>query len=338
MKILNTLILFLFSVLAIGQPSDALTAAQIVDSSLSFCGGEKQIAQIHSSTITYLLIQPDKSTAIITEKRKTGNKYVQSILSMTHVPQTTYFDSKKLTSVNGSSLIQVDDLQMMEEIKLKTYAQIQFGYKMLGYQLSRLADKKFQNFDCYVITAKSSTGYTTMNFFDKTNFRLLMVAYPNGNKSLMIDYTIKDSVLFNSYIINTFANSDNQQALQLQQIELNANISDLWFTCPYTDQVYTPVHIKTGAFESTNGDKVVFTRTEQSQDYYNEQGKVILRRFLKWTTHDTYGLVDEKAIRDTNTSAESEILVRIISWDDNEYVCHWIAGEYTDTQDYKVRK
>lgn len=338
MKTFYIIFLLLISVNALGQPTDELTAEQIMDSSIEFCGGKKRISEIESSSINYLLIQPDKSTAIISEKSSAGKKYVQSILSMTHVPQTTFFDGKKLTRVNGSSVMEVEDIESIEELKLKIYNQIQYGYKMLGYELIRLPDKKFQHFDSYVVNAKAGNGYTTMNFFDKTNFRLLMVIYPNGNKSLMVDYFFKDSVLFNSHIINTFTNSDDQQVLKLKNVNLNTEISDLWFNCPYTDTVYIPQHIKTGEFESINGDRTVFTRTDKWQDYYDTQGKPILSRFLKWANNDTYGLIDEKEIKDSHNSPESQILVRIISWDDNGYVCHWIAGKYTDTQDYKIKE
>ncbi|MFD2515437.1 hypothetical protein ACFSRY_16310 [Pontibacter locisalis] len=338
MKTLKTLFLLLISTVAIGQTRDDLTAKHILDSSIIFSGGEERISKIESSSINYLLIQPDESTAIITEKRKIGQKYVQSILSMKHVPQTTFFDGTMVTRVDGSSITQIKDLDVMEEVKLRTYNQIQYGYKALNYELTRLPDKKFNNFDCYVVSAKADNGYTTMNFFDKTNFRLLMVVYPNGNKSLMIDYMFKDSILFNSHIVNTFADSDEKQVLRLQHADLNVDISDLWFNCPYKDKVYTPPHIKSGEFESTNGDKTVFTRTEKSQDYKDDQGKLIMRRFLKWTNNDTYGLIDEKAIKNNDSSPESLILVRIISWDDKEYVCHWIAGKYTDTQDYKIKE
>jgi hypothetical protein len=63
-----------------------------------------------------------------------------------------------------------------------------------------------------------------------------------------------------------------------------------------------------------------------------------MRRFLHWASNDTYGLIDEKAIQKNDTSPESEILVRIISWNEEGYVCQWIAGKYTDTQDYRLKR
>jgi hypothetical protein len=338
MKIVKTITLLLISVVAIGQKTEILSAKQIVDSSVVFCGGEQGIDEIKSSSMNYLLIQPDKSTAIITEKRKTGQKYVQSVLSMQHTPQTTFFDGNILSRVDATSVTKVKTLESMEEVKLRTFNQIQYAYKVLDYELTRLADKKFNNFDCYVISAKAANGYSTINFFDKTNYRLLMVAYPNGNKSLMIEYIYKDGVLFNSVIINTFTESKEKQVLKLQHVHLNVKISDLWFKCPYSDKVYIPPHITTGEFESTNGVKSVFVRTEKAQDYIDEKGNITSKRLLKWNSEDSYGLIDDKAIKNKDTSPESQILVRIISWDDDEYVCHWISDKYTDTQDYKIKE
>ena len=96
----NLFILFLFiHISSFSQTDNALTAEEILNKSIAFCGGEKRITQTKSTDLNYLLIQPDKSTAIVNEKRKTGQKYVQSILSLQHVSQTTFFDNKKLTSL-----------------------------------------------------------------------------------------------------------------------------------------------------------------------------------------------------------------------------------------------
>lgn len=329
------LIFVLISPSALGQTTPDISAIQILDNSIKFCGGEKRIAAIQSTSLTYLLTQSDQSVAIIEEKRKSGQKYVQSVLSKTHIPQTTFFDGVKMSVVNGSSVNHIDNLETIDEIRLKTYNLIQYGYKKLGYKLTRLQDKKFRNFDCYVVDAEAGNGYITTNFFDKTNNRLLMVVYPNGNKSIMIDYILKDSVLFNSHVVNTFAGSDQVQDLSLQDAEVNVRINDLWFKCPYQDSVVTPASIKIGTFASTIGTKTFFARNDISQDYFDEQAKLIQRRFLKWTSEDTFVLYEEMARRNSDPAAEPEIMVRIISWDEDEYVCHWIGGKYTDTQDYK---
>lgn len=331
-------ILFLLPILSRGQNQEELTASQIVDSSLNFCGGELRISKIESSSINYILIQPDQTTATINEKLMAGQKYVQSVLSKTHSPQTTFFNGEKISRVNGDSITHVIDLQSKKEILLRTYNQIQYGYKQLNYQLDRLPDQKFKSFDCFVVRAIGDNGYTTMNFFDKTNFRLLMVVYPNGNKSLMIDYVFKDGILFNSQILNTFPNSDERQTLILKHVDLNPAISDIWFNCPYTDAIVIPDYIKNGKFVSTNGEDTRFTRTEISMDYEDEKGNPVLRRFVAWgiVSPDSFGLIDEKALKDNDKSSKSQIIVRVVSWDNNGYVCQWITDSQTNTQDYKL--
>lgn len=328
---------FLLQFCTYGQDQDSLTADDILNRSIVFCGGEKRLAAIKTSNLNYLLIQADESMAIINEKRRVGKKYTQSILSMKHTPQTTFFDTKKLIAVIGDTIIKLNNVQSMEEMKLKTYNQIQYGYKELKCKLTRLPDKKFQNFDCYVVEAKAKNGYTIMNFFDKTNFRLLMVVYPNGNKSLMIKYSYQDSVMFNSEIVNTFAGSEARQTLILQHVELNIPISNMWFKCPYKDKLVIPPHIKRGEFVSTTGPKINFVRTESSQDYKNAQGKLEGKRLLKWTGPDTFLLLDDKA-PSKDVPPEPEILVRIVSWNKKGYVCQWLTGKYMDTQDYKIKK
>jgi hypothetical protein len=191
-----------------------------------------------------------------------------------------------------------------------------------------------------VVNARANNGYTTVNFFDKTNFRLLMVAYPNENKSLMIDYVFKDNILFNSHIVNTFQNSDETQTLKLITIDINPTISNTWFNCPYSDKVEIPQFIKTGKFLSVNGDETRFSRTDISMDYTDVSGNIILRRFLAWdiVSPDTFSLIDEKDLKENDKSSKSQILVRVVSWDKNGYVCQWITDTRTDTQDYKSVK
>jgi hypothetical protein len=335
-KIIIGFVLLAGRVLA--QGADDLTAEKIVDRSIEFCGGEGRIGGVKTASVNYMLVQPDESTAVICEKVRSGQKYVQSVLSKTHVPQTTFFDGTTLTRVNGSSLTRITEIEKTEEVRLKLYKQVQYGYKAFGYKLTRLPDKKFQNFDCYVVDASAPGGYTTTNFFDKTNYRLLMIVYPNGNKSLMIEYVLKDSVLFNSRIVNTFPGSDQSQELILQDVTLNTDIPDIWFNCPYKTDVILPAHIRTGAFESTTNVKTMFTRDEKSQQYYDEDGKLVSRGALKWANNDTFGLIDEKLIQNGEASSESGVLVRILSWDDAGYVCHWIAGNYFDTDHYKISR
>jgi len=331
MKTFNTVALLLYSIITLGQNSDKLTAKQILDSSIEFCGGEKRIAEIELTSISYLLTLPDKTTEIIHEKRKVGHKFFQSSLSKKNVPKTTFYDGKNLSKIIGSSVKHVEDLGEIEEIKLKTYNQIQYGYKKLNYKLTRLPDGKLQNFDCYVIKANTNNEYSIINYFNKTDFRLLMVVYPNGNKSVMAEYILKEGVLYNSNIVNIFPNTNDKHILKLQKIHLDNEISDLWFTCPYKDIVSIPSHIKFGKFKGINGHKTTSKRDDKRIDIIDQQGKRVMRRNLRWVYNDTY--------RTIKKNKQPETLYRIISWDDKEFVSQWLINEqFGGTQDYMLVK
>lgn len=333
MKYLFFIHLFL-SQFTIGQNND-LTAEQILDSSIAFCG---KLTHGTRSELTFGTLMPDKSTATIDEKRIEGEKYTQCILSMSHISQTTFFNGKTLTRINGDSILEIKQLKNIDEIRLKTYSNLQVGYKMLDYEIERKDDIKFKHFDCYVLRTTSKNGYSTLNYFDKTNYRLLMVVYPNGNKSLMIEYEFKNNILINSHIVNISANSEESQTIKLAKYKTDRTFSDLWFKCPYIEKVVIPETIKTGTFKSTNGPDAKFIRTSSAQNYSDDTGNKILTRYLKWMNSDSMGLISEEDIKNNNTSPESNILVRIISWDSKGYVCQWMTGKYSDTQDYKLIK
>lgn len=171
--VMKTICYFIFAFVAhfgFSQTENDLKATDILKASIEFCGGEKRISEFRSTELSYYFVNTDGLTASMVEKKVNGEKYAQSILSKKHTPQSTFFDGKDFTRIDGSEIIRISDLNSNEEIKLKTFNNLQYGYKQLGYELKRLPDEKFENFDCYVVEAKASNGYSTMNFFDKSDF------------------------------------------------------------------------------------------------------------------------------------------------------------------------
>ena len=75
-------------------------------------------------------------------------------------------------------------------------------------------------------------------------------------------------------------------------------------------------------------------------DYSDDKGNIVLKRYLAWgiVSPDSFGLIDEKAFKNNDSSSKSQVVVRVISWDANGYVCQWITDTHTDTQDYKLSK
>ncbi len=334
LKYILTSLLVIIYVKGFSQVNDKLTANEILDLSIKFCGGEERISKVKTCESSFGFLGADTSFATITEKRIQGKKFSQSIFSKTHTPQTTFFNGKEHIVINGSKIIKNKSSENLEAMQLKSYFNLQYGYKTIGFKLEKLLDQKFNNFDCYVIEAKSKNGYSTINFFDKTNYRLLMVVYPNGNKSLMIEYEFKDQILYNTLIFNTFPDSRIDK-LKLLDLKTNTQVSDLWFNCPYSTTISLPNFIKVGKFEAVE-DKSKLERT----DFYQIESfdKTQIKSFLKWVNEDSYVMITEKDLRENNKNDNKQIFVRVISWNENGYVCHFLVGDGFGSKEFNLLK
>lgn len=337
MKSLFNIFFLLFTIGNISaQQIDSLTASEILDKSIKFCGGEKNIKKIENTELSYVYLTDNDNKVSISDKVVCGKKYSQSILSYDYQSQSTFFDGNVLSRVDGDNIKHVSEITKVEEIKLKTYNQVQFGYVEEGYELTRMEDERFNHFDCYVVKATAKSGYSTVNFFDKTNFRLLMIVYPNGGKSCMIKYKFVDDVLFNSTILNITPEKE-QQRLILLSAKNNISISDLWFVCPYDSTLQVPLEVKTGSFNPINSTSSL-ERTDFTQTEIFDQGNSKFVMYLTWRNEDTYFMIDEKSLKANSDNSGLEVLVRIISWDKNGYICHFLSGDSFGNQEYKRKE
>lgn len=290
------------------------------------------MAELKTSELTYLFVGADETVSTIAENRICGKKYVQSILAKDIVAQTTFFDGKAFSRVEGSKIYRMFATNTLDAQRLRTYNNIQYGYKQLDYEFTRMPDEKFQNFDCFVVQARNKFGNETINYFDKTNYRLLMVIYPEGNKSLMIEYKYQGGILFNSLVINRSADGKVDK-LKLLKIKTNTALSDSWFNCPYQNKVILPDSIRTGKFSPVI-DNSILVRTNDMQIETDSKGGDKIELTLKWINADSFELNSIEPEGKTSMN----ILVRIVSWDTNGYVCQYISGQSTGTQEYRMVK
>jgi hypothetical protein len=313
--------------------TDSLTGIEILDLSIEHCGGMEAISKIETTELNYVFTTADKIRISIIDKRVAGAKFSQSIFADSHVPQATFFNGSEYAVVNGTEVFKTDSIQKFEEIKLRTYNQLQFGYKTLGYEITRIADEKFNHFDCFVLSAVSPNGYATLNYIDKTDYRLLMVIYPEGNKSVMTKFKFIDGILFNSVILNTNREKEITK-LELLKVKNNIHIAESWFTCPYTDEVSIPDYIKIGKF-NPYGKKSILERTKKKQLEYSEDESNVTELDLTWNSDDTFTLKQKKTSK-TGKKLEHDLKVRIVSWDEKGYVCHYLYGTSFGTQEYLI--
>lgn len=325
-KTFGIVITLFVSYIGFTQSTPDFTAVQIIDLSINQVGGIEKLKSINTSELAYAYINPNNEIASIIEKRNIGKKFNQSILSENHFAQTTFFDGKSIVKIEGENISKFNLEKIKDEMKLKSYNHLQFGYKELNFSLERLEDEDFKNFKCYVVNAKSKEGYSTINFFDKSDFKLVMVVYPSGDKSLLIEQFEKDGIMYNSHILNTNKEQEISN-LKLLDIKLNNPISDVWFHSPYSNNLEIKQDIRIGTFKPNHSNSIL-TRNESEQTETYGQNKVIESELI-WKSNDTYILKP----KDSQMN-QANILVRIVSWNENEYVCHYKTEKAVGTQEY----
>ncbi len=334
MKYLLILIILVFGQIFYVNAQADLSADDILNKSIDFCGGIKNISKIKSSSIIYDMTAGDGRQGSLVIKRDISHKYMRSVLSDNFAPTSMFFNGAALKVVDGEKVTLINDLNSIEEIKLQTYDLIQYGYKELSYKLKRLDDQKFKAFDCYVLKATAPDGYATLNYFDKTNFRLIMVIYPKGNRSLLMEYAFKDSVLVNLKILNAEENSD-QMTLTLRKLDNNIDISPIWFSCENSETTAVPDYIRTGNFVSADGATVKRSETTQIENGANFNSTLS----LNWYNNYGYVIQHIKSINEQNPSQTNEkIYVKIVSWDKDGYACHYYTKQISGTAEYKIKK
>lgn len=321
-------VLVLVCVHAKGQSNDSLTADQIVEKSIQYIGNAADIEKIKTVESSYCYYQSEKNFISIIEKRTVGQSYMHCILSKKHYPKTTIINNNEACVIENDKITHILDEDKLAIMALKTYTHIQLGYKRLGFTYERLADDDFKNYNFYVVKASNKTGYKTLNYFDKTNFKLLMVIYPNGNRSLEVEDTLINGIKFNKRIIN----NENGEITErhLVEAEINKKINDLWFKIPKSNTVVIPENIRVGTFKSIMNSDITLERTKTTQTEVSNGDNYFMN--VNWTRQDTFELTDVKV--DPKDKDPSAILVHIISWDDNHFVCHYMNNTVFGDEEY----
>jgi hypothetical protein len=155
-------ILVFIIILYYGKAQADLTAEDIVNRSIKFCGGVENISRIKTTDLIYDLTTSDSNHASLIIKRVNSQKYMRSLLSDNALPTSMHYDGTTLTAINGENKTTITDVSTIEEIKLLTYYHPQVGYRELSYSLKRLEDQQFNNFNCYVVSATAKNGYTIL--------------------------------------------------------------------------------------------------------------------------------------------------------------------------------
>ncbi len=253
------------------------------------------------------------------------DKYYISSLSLAYANTTTVYNTGKAALISNKSAQQTLDPLKLEELQLQSYISTEYGYKKLGYTLEREDDQKFQNFDCFVILASSPLGRTTINYYDKKTGNLIMIIYPNLNKSVFIDFYKAKGITYPSkiLIVDTLGSITSST---LTKLNYDETLDSNWFNIPAAGAYKAPETFKTGTFKYLNDkDDAKVVRQETKQTEIAGESKKEYK--IEWGSDNDYLIY---RLKDSSKSATNDnieyIKVRIISWTKNKYYCQYITS------------
>lgn len=326
-QFLFTLTITVFVSISYGQSSDkTLTADQIIQRAIDSSGGGKIFDLVKNVETISQIVTSKGDTLSFSIKRMNFDKYFVSSLSLGHVNTTTVYNKGKAASISNQNAQQILDPLKLEELQLQSYISLEYGYKKLNYTLEREADQKFQNFDCFTVLVSSPLGRTTINYYDKKTGNLIMIIYPNLNKSVFIDFYKTKGITCPSKILMVDT-SGAITASTLTKINYDDNLDSNWFTVPVAGAYKAPEIYKIGTFQYVNSNensKVIREKTKQTEI----TGESKTEYKIEWSTNNDYLIYRLKNAANPPTNDNIEYLrVRIISWKKNRYYCQYITSD-----------
>ncbi len=297
-----------------------ITAGEIIQKALDNEGGDAKLDSITAVEFISQIVTAKGDTLSYAVKRKGFDKYYISVLSAAYENSTTIYNKGKATIVKNEQSKNINDVLILEDLKLQSYISINYGYKKMGYKLERLDDQKFKNFDCYVVMAESGLDKRQLNYYDKKTGDLIMCIYPNGNKSVFIDFYEAKGVRCPSAILMVDTANDITKS-RLTKIDYDENLDDNWFTLPAEGHYVAPDIFKEGTYKYINSNTgVTMTRTKDSQVEIDGNSKHLFK--ISWISDNDYLLYGD-ASNPPEVKKNGYLHVRIITWSGNKYYCHY---------------
>ena len=304
----------------------AITANEIIQRAIDSSGGDLKLASLHSVEFITKIVISENEVLSFAIKKKDFNKYYISTLSTSHVNSTTIYNDGRAVIIKNDSAKSITDPLTIEDLRLQCFISIDYGYKKLGYKFTRIDDQKFQNFDCYSVLVESPLGNTTANYYDKKTGRLIMIVYPNGLKSVFIDFYKSSDLTAPSKVLMTDTKNNVTQS-SLQKLIYDNNLDPYWFTLPKEGKYQAPEKFKTGVFKYINSnDGAGFTREKDRQ--IETSGSQRTEYKVKWESNNDYLLFRLKNPEKPATDENIEYLkVKIVTWDNTKYYCQYITSD-----------
>ncbi len=286
-RLFLTAIIIFFVSFTFGQNSDkTLTADQIIQRAIDSSGGDKIFDFVKNVETISQIVTSKGDTLSFSVKRMNFDKYYISSLSLGYANTTTVYNKGKAALISNQNAQQILDPLKLEELQLQSYISLEYGYKKLGYTLEKQDDQKFENFDCFTLLVSSPLGRVTINYYDKKTGNLIMIIYPNLNKSVFIDFYKAKGITCPSKILMVDT-SGSITASTLTKLNYDENLDSNWFHIPTPGVYKSPETFKTGTFKYLNSNddaKVLREKTKQTEITGDSKKEYK----IEWSTDNDY--------------------------------------------------
>lgn len=314
--------IFLVALVASLPAHAQLTAEQIVQRAIDNAGGDAKLAGISTAEFMSQLITATNDTLSISVKKKGNNRCYISVLSFAFENTTTVYNNGHAVLLKNDTATTITDADKLEQLALQCYPSVDYGYKKLGYKLTRVEDIQEGNFDCYGVIAESPLGSRTINYYDKKTGDCIMIVYGSGGRTVFMNHIPYHGLNYTRDVLLSDAEGHISRSL-LRDISIDENPDDKWFALPPTGAHRPPDVFKTGHFRYVNGgdSSILITRDEHKQV---EGAK---EYHIEWFTPGDYLLsrLKDASAPVTNDNIEF-IKARITLWSGNRYYCQYLTS------------
>jgi hypothetical protein len=313
--------ILIYTITAAAQQKE-ITAKEIVQRAIDNAGGDEKLKAVKSAEFISQIITGSNDTLYISVKRKGSDKCYISVMSFRYENTTTVFNRGKAVLIKNNTAERITDPIKLEDLALRCYSSTDYGYKKMGYKLSRVEDHQFSNFNCYGVLAESPLGNKTLNYYDKATGNCIMIMYPSGGRTIFKSFLPYEGLLYGKDLLLSDVKG-NISTSSLSDIRIDKNPDDNWFNLLPAGDCSPPAIFKTGRFRYVNGNDLtaIITREENKQTESNTEYK------LEWLSDSEYLLYRLKYVTAPPINENIEYFkIRITSWSGNRYYCQYITS------------
>jgi hypothetical protein len=298
------------------------TAIQIVQRAIDNAGGDAKLDAVKTAEFISELITATNDTLSISVKKKGNNRCYISVLSFAFENTTTVYNNGHAVLIKNDTATTITDTAKLEQLALQCYPSIDYGYKKLGYKLTRVEDIKEGNFDCYGVIAESPLGSRTINYYDKKTGDCIMIVYASGGRTVFMNHIPYHGLNYTRDILLSDAEGHISRSL-LRDISVDENPDDNWFALPAAGPHHPPELFKTGHFRYINGGDSLVRITRDA----HKQVEGAKEYLIEWFTPGDYLLSRLKDASAPVTTDNIEFIkTRITLWSGNRYYCQYLTS------------